>query len=82
MKRGCSKKTKKKKQKKEEKEEREKRVRTMIFFHEAVIIEKEKTKKEKRVIMVTEVNIYTSLGLALGLLMLSIRLGISLYQAS
>jgi hypothetical protein len=32
--------------------------------------------------MVTEVNIYTSLGLALGLLMLSIRLGISLYQAS
>jgi len=40
-----------------------------------------KLRKTKRIFMITEFNIYVALALALGLLTLSVRLGVALYQS-
>jgi hypothetical protein len=53
----------------------------MKFFRPAVIIIK-KLPKTKEFFMITELNIYLSLVLACLLLALSVRLGISLSQAT
>ena len=51
------------------------------FFISTVIIIKKIT-KNKIIFMITELNLYIALGLAVILLALSARLGVSLYQAS
>jgi membrane-anchored glycerophosphoryl diester phosphodiesterase (GDPDase) len=53
----------------------------MKVFSSTVII-REKLPKTKEFFMITEANIYLSLGLAALLFFLSIRLAVSLYQAS
>jgi hypothetical protein len=53
----------------------------MKIFCPTVIIIK-KIRKTKQLFMITELNIYLSLLVAFILLTLSVRLGVSLYQAS